>query len=154
MKIMFKKFNWGHGIVLALGLFIAFILFMIFVFPNGKQNSELISDDYYQDELQYQNVIDAKKNADALPEKPVYSQLPEGIKITFPKEIQPDNKTVNFNLFRTEDKNLDVKKDLQTDAENAVLIPEKVISHGSYTLKIKWTENKKPYQIDYDVLWK
>lgn len=151
---MFKNFSWGHGIILALGSFIAFILFMIFIFPNGKQNSELVSDHYYEDELAYQEVIDAKKNADQLADKPQYQQLAEGIRIVFPQQISPDSRTVKVTLFRTDDSNLDVKKDLSLDAQNALLIPKKVLSNGSYTLKIKWAQNKRPYQIDYDVLWK
>jgi hypothetical protein len=56
-----KKFTWGHGIALALGCFIGFIFYIsFFIFPNGN-NSELVSDNYYQDELEYQKVIDAKK---------------------------------------------------------------------------------------------
>lgn len=150
---MFKNFSWGHGIILALGTFIAFILFMIFIFPNGKQNSELVSEHYYEDELAYQDIIDAKNNAAQLTVKPEYLQLTEGIKLKFPSAI-PDQKKVNITLFRTDDSNLDVKKDLTLDAENAVLIPKKVIFPGSYTLKVKWKQNNKPYQIDYDVLWK
>lgn len=151
---MFKKFNWGHGIALALAGFIAFILFMIFIFPNGKQNSELVSDNYYEDELAFQQVIDAKKNADQLPAKPNFLQTEEGIKITFPESIVVDDKKVNFNLFRTDDKNLDVKKEVQIEEGNFIQIPKKVLVPGSYTLKIKWQSNKKPYQIDYDILWK
>ena len=60
------KFTWGHGIVVALGLFISFILYLIFVFPIGKQNSELVTENYYEDELSYQKVIDAKNNAETL----------------------------------------------------------------------------------------
>lgn len=151
---MFKKFSWGHGIVLALGSFIAFILFMILIFPNGQKNSELVSDDYYHDELTYQTVIDSKKNADLLAEKPTFQQMPSGIKILFPEKDLPENGKVNFELYRTDDSNLDVKKELSLDKANAILIPAKVISKGSYTLKIKWQQNKIPYQVDYDVLWK
>lgn len=150
---MFKKFHWGHGVAIALAAFIGFILFMILVFPNGKQNSELISDNYYEDELTYQQVIDAKKNAEQLAEKPVYSQSANGIKLTFPSSINPEGKKINFVLFRTDDKNLDVKKEEVLDGTNSLQIPAKVISKGSYTLKVKWLENKKPYQLDYDVLW-
>ena len=151
---MFKKFNWGHGVIVALSLFIAFIRFMVLVFPNGQQNSELVSQNYYEDELAYQEVIDAKKNADQLAEKPQYIQLPSGMKIQFPTTLVADDKKINFELFRTDDANLDVKKELVLDNQNAILIPEKVIKKGSYTLKVKWAQNKKPYQIDYDVLWK
>lgn len=150
---MFKKFTWGHGVAVALGSFIAFILFMIFIFSNGQQNSELVSDNYYEDELVYQQVIDAKKNAEQLIEKPTFKQIPAGIKILFPTAVLPETRKVDFELFRTDDANLDVKKELALDASNTLLIPKQVISKGSYTLKIKWLQNKKPYQVDYDVLW-
>lgn len=150
---MLKKFTWGHGVILALGSFIIFILFMVFIFPNGQKNSELVSENYYEDELIYQQVIDGKNNAANLPEKPQYQQLASGIKIEFPQSIQPDNRTIKFELFRTEDANLDVKKELTLDSQNSFTIPHQVISKGSYTLKLKWSHNKKPYQVDYDILW-
>lgn len=151
---MFKKFSWGHGVIVALGLFMSFILFMIFVYSNGMKNSELISDSYYEDELAYQEIIDAKNNADLLTEKPVYQQNASGIIVTIPQNIKPENSKVYFELFRTDDSNLDVKKDVTLDARNQFKIPGTVIFPGSYTLKIKWQNNKKPYQIDYDVQWK
>lgn len=150
---MSKKLHWGHGLAIALGGFIIFILSLIFIFPIGKQNAEMVSNNYYEDELGYQKVIDAKNNAAALKEQPIYQQLPEGIKITFPESINVDGNKISFVLFRTDDSNLDVKKELLLE-NKSFLIPKKVISAGSYTLKLKWTENKKPYQIDYDVLWK
>lgn len=150
---MFKNFSWGHGVVLALGSFIAFILFLIFVYSHGMQNSELVSDNYYQDELTYQDVIDAKTNAEELPEKPVYQQTAEGITITFPISAVPDDKQVDFDLFRTDDSNLDVNKKILLNSQQKFTIPNKVIVAGSYTLKLKWQKNEKPYQVDYDVLW-
>ena len=151
---MFKNFSWAHGVALALGLFIAFILFMVFGFTYGQQTSELVSDDYYGDELVYQEVIDAKNNAQKLAEIPKYEELAQGMKITFPTAVAPEDKHVRFELFRTDDANLDVKKEVDLDAKNEILIPKQVISKGSYTLKLKWSNAKIPYQVDYDVLWK
>jgi hypothetical protein len=151
---MFKKFSWGHGVVVALALFMGFILFMVFVFPNGKQNSEMVSDNYYEDELHFQKVIDSKKNAEQLEEKPIYSETNEGIKITFPDNIIPDGKKIDFSLFRTDDKNLDVNKTLNLSNNSDFIIPKEILVKGSYTLKVKWEIDKKGYQIDYDVLWK
>ncbi|RRQ47165.1 FixH family protein [Chryseobacterium sp. SC28] len=148
-----KKLNWGHGLAIALGCFILFILFLIFIFPIGKQNAEMVSDNYYEEELNYQEVIDAKNNAAKLEKIPSYQATREGILMTFPETIKADDNKVNFILFRTDDANLDVKKEV-TLQHNTFLIPKKVISKGSYTLKIKWKENKKPYQVDYDILWK
>lgn len=151
---MLKKITWGHGVVIALGLFILFILSLIFLFTRGWQNAEMVSDNYYQEELVYQNVIDAKNNADKLLVKPTFSQSPAGITITFPKEITLDENKVLFHLFRTNDGNLDIEKEISLGEDGKILIPKQVLVEGSYTLIINWDSNKTPYQIDYDVLWK
>lgn len=154
-----KKFTWGHGIAIALGLFICFILFLIFfyaklAFPNGNDNSELVSDNYYSDELNYQKVIDAKKNAEELSKKPFFAQLPYGIRIAFPKEIIDTNAQVHYELYNTNDKYKDKKENIQIDANNTFLIPKEHLSTGSYTLKVRWKKSDKDYQVDYDIIWK
>ncbi len=120
----------------------------------GKQNAEMISSNYYEEELVYQDVIDAKKRAMELEAHPVYSQDKDGIKLHFPAERKVHKKEVDFVLFRTDDSNLDIKKVEYLDGTNSLLIPAKVLVPGSYTLKTKWKENNQLYQIDYDVLWK
>jgi len=118
----------------------------------GKQNAEMISNNYYEEELHYQDIIDAKENAAKLEKIPEYKATSEGMMISFPETIKVDENKVNFVLFRTDDSNLDVRKEVGLQ-HNVFLIPKKVISKGSYTLKLKWIENKKPYQVDYDILW-
>jgi len=153
---MKNKFTWGHGIILALGGFIVFILSMIFLYSRGYQNSEMVSENYYEDELVYQKVIDAKNAADRLAEKPVFSQSSEGIKVVFPKRFDNKNSKFRFYLFRTEDSKLDIRKEVELDENNSFIIPAKagILRKGSYTLKLNWTENNKTeYQIDYNLLW-
>jgi hypothetical protein len=149
-----KNFSWGHGVVIALFAFIVFILSMLFLFPNGQKNSEMVTDNYYEEELQYQDVIDAKKRADTLQEKPAYSQDTNGIKIQFPKDYNNTNTTVKFVLNRTDDQNLDIKKAVQLDANQSFTIPTRVLSKGNYTLRLMWTKDKSDYRMDYDVIWK
>lgn len=148
------KFNWGHGVALALGIFIAFILYLIFIFPIGKQNSELVTENYYEDELAYQKVIDAKKNADQLAQKPQFVQNIDGIKITFPQEILNANSKIEYYLYRTNDKTKDKFGSVLLDQSNSFLIPKKSFELGNYTLKIKWNKDSINYQVDYDVVWK
>ncbi|REC52362.1 MULTISPECIES: FixH family protein [Chryseobacterium] len=149
-----KNFNWGHGVIIALASFMIFILSMMFLFPNGQKNSEMVTDNYYEEELKYQDVIDAKKRADELKEKPVYSQSPAGIRITFPKDYNNSNTSVKFVLNRTDDQNLDVHKTVQLDANQSFLIPAQVLKLGNYTLRLSWTKDKTDYRMDYDVIWK
>jgi len=148
------KISWGHGVVIALASFIIFILSMIFLFPNGQKNSEMITDNYYEEELQYQDVIDAKNRADQLAEKPELKINQSGIYILFPEDFNNTNTKFDFYLYRTDDQNLDVKKEFTLSAKNDFEIPAKVLSQGNYILKLKWTTNKVKYQRDYDIVWK
>ncbi|OCA78513.1 nitrogen fixation protein FixH [Chryseobacterium contaminans] len=149
-----KNLSWGHGVVIALAAFIIFILSMMFLFPNGQKNSEMVTDNYYEEELQYQDVIDSKKRADELQEKPVYSQNTNGIKIIFPKDYTHSNTTVKFVLNRTDDQNLDIKKSVELDDSHSFIIPAQVLKMGNYTLRLSWTKDKTDYRMDYDVIWK
>ncbi len=148
-----KKFTWGHGIVLALLSFIGFILYMIFVFSHGQQNSELITDNYYEEELAFQDVIDAKNNADKLENRPTYEQNEHQIAVVFPKEFNNENTSFSIDLHRSEDQKLDVKREMKLDAYNRIVIPAKVLRKGNYVLRMKWTKAKTNYQIDYDLVW-
>ena len=148
------KISWGHGVVIALACFIIFILSMIFLFPNGQKNSEMITDNYYEEELKYQDVIDAKNRADQLAEKSDVEFGKEGIKIIFPENYDNHNTKFDFYLYRTDDQNLDVKKEFTLNADHTFLIPAKILSKGNYILKVKWITNKTQYQRDYDIQWK
>ena len=127
---------------------------MIFLFTRGQKNSEMVTDNYYEEELVYQDVIDAKRRADTLTIKPVYNQNSEGIKVTFPEGYNATNTKVKFVLNRSDDQNLDIKKEIQLDGNRSFQIPAQVLKFGNYTLILSWTKDKVDYRIDYDVLWK
>ena len=58
------KLNWGTGIVIAFGLFMTFILFFVFkVQSNSKYDNELVTENYYQQELKFQSNIDKEENS-------------------------------------------------------------------------------------------
>ena len=149
-----KKFTWGHGMALALLSFIGFILYLIFIFPIGQQKAELVTENYYEDELDYQKVIDAKNNADALPQKPFIAQLPYGVRIAFPQDIIDANTTVHYELYSINDKNKDKTGNLTLDGSRSFLVPKEMFTTGSYILKVRWNSRNQFYQVDYEILWK
>ena len=63
------KFNWGTGIVITIIAFIAFIMyFVITMSTDNAYSHDLVTDKYYQEELNYQEEINAEKNAKKLSE--------------------------------------------------------------------------------------
>lgn len=150
---MLKNFTWGHGIVVALGSFMIFILSLIWYFTSTWKNSELITDNYYEEELAYQNVIDAKNKAINLKELPVYHQNESGISVTFPSEINNSNSKFRIDLHRAEDQKLDIIREMELDQRNSIFIPAKVLAKGNYVLRMMWKKDNEEYQIDYDLIW-
>ena len=58
------KLNWATGIILAFIGFIGFILyFVISASTNSKYRHDLVSPNYYEEELRYQNDIDQEEQA-------------------------------------------------------------------------------------------
>jgi nitrogen fixation protein FixH len=139
------KLNWGTSIVIAIIAFIAFIMFFVVrMSTDDKYDHELVVEDYYQQELQYQGEIDKVKNANALSEKISYTKTKEGLLFSFPKEINPENIKGKVFLDRPSNKQLDFEMPISLSNHN-LLIPDKRLLDGRWNIKIEWTENNRDY---------
>ncbi|MCB9202683.1 MAG: FixH family protein [Flavobacteriales bacterium] len=150
---MFKKFTWGHGVVLALLAFIVFILSLLYKYQSQDNVFDLVTDDYYEEELVYQNEIDAKNRANKLSETPMVTTESEGFKIEFPKEFNQSNTSGKILLRHAYIKDKDVKSKLILNSDNQMFIPSTVLDKASYTLIISWEKDSLNYRKDYDIKW-
>ena len=92
------RLNWGTGIFIAMLSFMIFILSFVYKsVAMDEYQHELVSEDYYKDELHYQEEIDKMNNANTLKSDIVLSNSKEGILVVFPKEIDPS--TITGSIF-------------------------------------------------------
>ena len=142
MKI---KINWGTGIVIAIVLFIAFILSFVYktIFVE-KYEHHLVSEDYYKDELHYQEEIDKLNNAKYLIENISLRNTDEGIIIQFPedKDYHKIKGKVKF-LKRSNDK-LDFEKKIDL-SNHTMLIEDSILVPGKWEISIDWQYNEEEY---------
>lgn len=75
--------NWGWKLAIGSGLFMAMIIY--FVIQSFQTNINLVSDNYYEDELNFQSEMVAQKNANALEEKVEVVLQGEEILISYPE---------------------------------------------------------------------
>lgn len=142
MKI---KINWGWGIVIAMALFMAFILQYVYrVSVYDKYEHHLVADDYYKDELNYQIQIDEEKNANKLEENIKIVKTDVGLNIIFPKEFEFDKVSGKIKLMRLSNYRLDIKKEIKLKS-NSFLILDKELASGKYKVSINWIYNNKKY---------
>jgi len=127
-------------------VYIAFVIGMGFlVYKASSQKFDLVTKDYYNQELKYQQVIDQAANSSKL-SAPVTVERNEGeLKISFPSEMQGKKKLVDFYLYYAADAKRDFRRSFELN-ENELVQALPVGMKGMYELKLSWeTEGVKYY---------
>ena len=139
------KINWGTGVVLAFIGFISFIMyFVISMNTDSKYDHDLVSEDYYADELKYQGDINKLKSAKTLTENITYKQNEAGLIIQFPENIDTKKITGKVFLYRPSNKQLDFEITISLSNSN-LLIPDKRLVDGRWNIKVDWQYNGNSY---------
>ena len=148
------KFNWGTGIVIAFIGFISFIMYFIITMNiDDKYNHDLVTEDYYAEELAYQKDIDKLKNSKNLIENITYQKTNEGLKILFPNNIDFKNITGQVFLYRPSNKQLDFETSIVSLSDSTLLIPDKRLVDGRWNIKIDWQYKGNSYLFKESIIY-
>jgi hypothetical protein len=143
------KFNWGTGITIFIIMFVTFIL--SFVFTAAYTHTDLYAEDYYQQEIDYQNTIDAKSNAHQIQKELFLSQGTNSIVVHFPDSITMDDATGTIQFYRPNDANDDIT--YKIDMVNGKMIIEKdKLTNGKYLVKVFWKKNNNPFLVSTEII--
>ncbi|MFQ3575451.1 MAG: FixH family protein [Cytophagales bacterium] len=133
--------NWGNYIILSFIIFIGIMASMVVV--SMKQDIPLVSRDYYEKEIKFQNEIDAISNA-----KNIENQVS-----TY---LEDKNLHLKFSDIMLKKGILEIYSPLGAKhdrlaefSKNDVIFNVKNMKPGNYKIKIFWTDlNAKPFQIN------
>lgn len=141
--------NWGYKLILIFLCFGALIGYMVYRCTQVPVN--LVSKDYYQDELEYQNVIDRKYRAGNLSSEVHILQDNQQLTIQLPAEMKHQNITGNVLFYCPSASAQDRKIPLQTDGNARQLIPPGLLQPGKYRAKINWESNNISYYAETEL---
>jgi nitrogen fixation protein FixH len=137
------KLNWGQSIALAMLAFMIFILSFVYkTFTNKSYDHHLVSEQYYKDEINYQQEIDAVANAMRLTENVKLVKTQKGLEIVFPTEVKGITGTIGFQ--RPSNTKLDLNLPVKLES-NKVFISKDQLVNGLYNVKIWWKGNDTQY---------
>lgn len=141
------KFNWGVGITIVIIAFMTFIL--SFVYKASQTNTDLTSEDYYEQEINYQQTIEAKNNALNLKNDFKFSQSEEFFIVTFPSSVGSIEEGY-IHFYRPE--NADLDKKFKLELSNGIMaFPKESLVKGGYHLKISWHINDQDYLVEKEI---
>jgi len=121
--------NWGKGLVLAMVLFVGFIAVLTGL-KLSKVN-DLEHENYYAREINYEQEIQAQRNANAF-EKLEIKEQDDFVVINVPENLNASG--VKVILTRPNDKNLD--KEYRFDDAKMHLISKDELTLGVYKVEI------------------
>jgi len=147
------KINWGTGIVLAFIGFIAFIMyFVINMSVNEKYDGDLVTDDYYKEELKYQISIDKEKNAKSLKADLKWHKTEQGLIIDFPKDMDETKIIGKVFLYRPSNKQLDFEIPISLSNHN-LLIPDNRLLDGRWNIYVDWKYLETAYLFKQEIVY-
>jgi hypothetical protein len=135
--------SWGTKIAILYISFVALIVFMVAL--SMTQKIDLVSEDYYAKELDFQNSINEQNNANALTEAIQHEVVNNGLKIKFPEVFK--NKAIKGNImfYRPSDKSKDFSIDIALDNNLEQSADLKLFSKGMYKMKVSWSAEDVNY---------
>ncbi|MCD9020053.1 FixH family protein [Parachryseolinea silvisoli] len=126
--------NWGKSIILAFILFAAFIAVLVTVCI--RQDVSLVSKNYYQEELKYQDQIDRIANTAQLANKPVISTSAQhGLTLSF--DQLPNIESGELKLFCPANAAADRAFVLKATPETTQLFGSN-LPQGMYRARMTW----------------
>lgn len=138
------KLNWGARIALLYGGFV--VLIIALVAGSMRQSFDLVTPDYYSQEIQYQDVINADKNVSTLSSRAKVETTTDAVTIAFPIEFSGKAIKGTVQFYSPVKTEWDRKFDLSV-INNSMVVLRSQLQPTSYTVKLSWeTDGKKYYQ--------
>lgn len=135
--------NWGHKLTIFICAFAGMI--MVLVYKATQTNFDLVTKEYYKDELVYQQVIDGTTRANNLSEKPSVSREGTNITLQMPAEMRGLAVTGNVWFYNAADAKRDIKLPLALNSKGQQQISSRLVLPGKYTVKFNWTAGQHQY---------
>jgi nitrogen fixation protein FixH len=139
-----QKLTHSGNIIIA--GFIGMILFMsVMVYLSIKQNFDMVSKNYYEEELQFQNKIDATQNAIPYDAAFKINQQNKNIALQIPESLAKDIKKAEVVFYCLSNSKLDKTIALQANATGLYAINAQAWEAAHYKVKISIATAQQDY---------
>ena len=137
------KLSWGTGVAIGIIIFVFISLTMTVIFMT--QDVHLVTDDYYEKTLTYQDEIDKQSRTKALDDEVKINFNGKIISILFPLNYLEKNISGEIYFYRPSNPTLDFKIPLQLTEGGNQFIPVERIDRGLWRLKLNWAMGGSEY---------
>jgi nitrogen fixation protein FixH len=147
------KISWGTGLVIGMVLFIGFIMYFVYrMTTDNNLQHDLVTEGYYQKEMELQGDIYAQQNMAAMEKQIIGSKTEEGYLLRFPEGFEAEKIIGKVFLYRPSNKQLDFEILLELTSPN-LLIPDSRLLDGRWNITIDWEYEGKKYRFKKQITY-
>ena len=139
--------------IAIIAYFAAFISFIVgFVAFAARQKVDLVSPNYYEDEVRFQQHLDRMNRAQSVPAKIVYDSIHEMVTIKLPVEHVGKLASGSIRFYRPADAKLDREIRLRPGAQGLQQIDTKSLAPGLWKVRVNWKADGQEYSCEQTVI--
>lgn len=141
--------NWGRGLALTLVAFAFLMGFM--VYKAFQQRFDLVSDNYYEQEIAFQEIIDKKENYNQLEAKGSLRIKNEQLVLELPNDLEGLKKGLRVHMYFLTDARKDFELEVST-IDNEIIVPETKLAKGKWIAKVLIDCQGKGYYLEPEIV--
>ena len=141
---------WPIAIIAYFVLFISFIVG--FVAFASRQKVDLVSANYYEDEVRFQQHLDRVERARSIPAKVAYEPNRSAITINLPMQHVSTLRSGSIRLYRPSDAKLDREIPLRVDQNGLQRIDASLLAPGLWKVRLNWKAGDQEYSSEQAII--
>ena len=142
--------NWGRSLILVFIVFAAFMGYL--VYRASGTHFDLVSKEYYKDELRYQDKIDGFRNAAAMEAVQLRVDSTGILQIRVPEQMKGKPVQGSLWLYCKTDAGKDLHIPLAEDTTGMRVINVSGKAFGKYQAKLHWEVLRVPYEFEQEII--
>ena len=137
--------NWGTKIILSFVCFFGVIFTLAYISMN--QDLNLVADNYYEQELAYEDQIERIKNTQGLTQRPevVVNKREREARLVFPENLKEKVADGKIHFFRPSNSALDKEFTITLDEDGNQVFDISSFPAGLWKAKVSWEWKNREY---------
>ena len=142
---------WPTAIIAFFIVFATFIaIYLTWAF---RQNQDLVSENYYENEVRFQQQLDRVKRTQSLATQTAvtFDAVRKSIRVTLPTG-QAQSASGRIRLYRPSNAKLDHDVPMALNADGAQTVDATALAAGLWKVRVEWSANGQDYFFDQPVV--
>lgn len=137
------KISWGVGITITIIVFT--LITLSFVYLSFGEDVNLVRDDYYEAELNFNQKRETEKRTNELKENLLISLSKNNIEFVFPRMFSTSLINGKILLYRPSDRELDINLPINLDSINVMNVSTQKLTSGLWKIQVEWNIDSLSY---------